>query len=87
MVVRQVLRGAEAVAPDPSAPSRTNAGAERPGVTQAIAPLGSTLVADTPQAIYRRALEQARRDDGSVGLKQRLSAVEADLEQQEEEEP
>lgn len=86
MVVRQVLRGAEATAPEVPPPTR-QAGATPPGTSQPIAPSGSTLVADTPQAIYRRALEKARRNDGDVSLKQRLAAVEADIEQQQENEP
>lgn len=84
VVVRQVLRGAEASAPEPPPPARQT-GAAGAATTQPIAPLGSTLVADTPQAVYRKALEAARRADGSTGLKQRLAAVEADMEQQQEE--
>ena len=78
VVVRQVLRGAEALSQSaPPPPPTGNAASTGP----VLAPLGSTLVADTPHALYRQALEQARRDDGSQTARARLNALEAELEE------
>lgn len=85
VVVRQVLRGPDALTQGAPAPEPARTAANAAGASQAIAPLGSTLVADTPQAVYRRALELARKDDGSVSPRARLAAIEAEIDQQQEE--
>lgn len=82
LVVKQVLQGSQAQpAPGPAAP--LDAGSTPPPVPGMS--LGSTLVADTPRALYRRAYDQSRRRADGQSARERLAAVDDFIDQAQQE--
>lgn len=79
VIVRQVLHGADVpmdVAQETAGPK-----AAQPGQ------VATTLVADTPQAAYKKAADTARRALESESQRQALSRLEAQIEQEQESSP
>ena len=83
VIVRQVLRGADVfqdAAPDaPAAP-------EQPRGPQ-LGQVSATLVADSPQATYKRALDGARKQLETDSARAALSRLESQIEQEQESPP
>lgn len=79
VIVRQVLHGADV--PLDAVPEASGPKAAQPGQ------VATTLVADTPQAAYKKAADSARRSLESTGQRQALSRLENQIEQEQESSP
>jgi hypothetical protein len=84
VIVRQVLHGTDVLkdtvpdaAPIPGQPSR----AQQPGQVT------TTLVTDTPQAAYKRALDGVRKQLETDSARAALSRLESQIEQEQESPP
>jgi hypothetical protein len=71
LVIKQVLKGAEGTVV--AVPTEAEPNATPPPVPGMS--LGSTLVADTPRALYRRAYDQSRRRADGLTPRERLAAM------------
>ncbi len=82
VIVRQVLHGADVLQDTaPEAQADTGPKVLQPGQVT------TTLVTDTPQAAYKQALDAARRKLDTDGLRQALSQLESQIEQEQESPP
>ena len=73
LIVRQVVTGSNEATTGPAGPAP--AGDVAAGAAPAGVLLGSTLVSDTPRALYRRAYERSRRRADGSSSRERLAAL------------